>query len=480
MTKAERIRIGWSSVDVTPDKPVNLSGQFHMRISEKVLDPVTATVLVLGNGENNDDCVIFISADSVAVPGAVLSALRKKIGEKIPGIPVEKITINATHTHTAPDLLGSWYPYIPEGTMKASEYASFFVDRVAEAAEKAWKDMRPGAVSWGFGYAVLSHNRRTVYSEDISKRAANEAGKFVDGFAKMYGNTNDPAFSNMEGSEDNSVNILFTYDQKDKLTGAIINIPCPSQETEGMSQMSADFWHETRIELRKKYGKNLFVLPQCSAAGDLSPHAMIDKKAESRMIELKGISRRQEIAMRISHVFDEILSWASKDIRKEVFLKHDMNRIKLPARKITEEEYERVRKEFDELSRENNPKEYLAWFRSRDVIERYEKQKINSEIEEELHVIRVGDIAFTTSGSELFLDFGMRIKARSPATQTFLIQLSPGEKTFFTGGYLPTEKAEAGKGYSASVYCNIVGSDGGKVLVEKTLEAINKLFPSQN
>jgi hypothetical protein len=41
------------------------------------------------------------------------------------------------------------------------------------------------------------------------------------------------------------------------------------------------------------------------------------------------------------------------------------------------------------------------------------------------------------------------------------------------GTYLPTARAEAGGGYSAIVQSNSVGSEGGQVLVEKTLNMIN-------
>lgn len=34
-------------VDLTPAKPVLIAGQFHARISEGVMDPITATVLVI-------------------------------------------------------------------------------------------------------------------------------------------------------------------------------------------------------------------------------------------------------------------------------------------------------------------------------------------------------------------------------------------------------------------------------------------------
>lgn len=56
------------------------------------------------------------------------------------------------------------------------------------------------------------------------------------------------------------------------------------------------------------------------------------------------------------------------------------------------------------------------------------------------------NVAFTTNPFELFLDFGNKIKARSKAEQTFIVQLCWG-----CSGYLPTEKAEKAGHYSAYI-----------------------------
>ncbi|MBU4427843.1 MAG: hypothetical protein KKE37_00640, partial [Verrucomicrobia bacterium] len=47
------VQIGWASKDVTPDRPVNLQGQFHMRISKGVKDPLTVSALVLSAGNDS-------------------------------------------------------------------------------------------------------------------------------------------------------------------------------------------------------------------------------------------------------------------------------------------------------------------------------------------------------------------------------------------------------------------------------------------
>ncbi len=62
-------------------------------------------------------------------------------------------------------------------------------------------------------------------------------------------------------------------------------------------------------------------------------------------------------------------------------------------------------------------------------------------------------------------------KSRSQALQTFIIQLAG------PGSYVPSERAARGGGYSAIVESNKVGSEGGQVLTERTVEAIKSLWP---
>jgi len=64
-----------------------------------------------------------------------------------------------------------------------------------------------------------------------------------------------------------------------------------------------------------------------------------------------------------------------------------------------------------------------------------------------------GNIAIATNPFELFVDYGMMIKAHSKAILTFFVQLSCQHS-----GYFPAERAARGGGYSAEKY--LVGPDG--------------------
>ena len=74
------------------------------------------------------------------------------------------------------------------------------------------------------------------------------------------------------------------------------------------------------------------------------------------------------------------------------------------------------------------------------TIRRYHQQQFTEIYPIEYHVIRFGDIAMVTNPFELFLDYANRMKARSYAEQTFIVQLCCGG-----GLYLPTENYEKGK-----------------------------------
>ena len=69
------------------------------------------------------------------------------------------------------------------------------------------------------------------------------------------------------------------------------------------------------------------------------------------------------------------------------------------------------------------------------------------------------------------LDYSLRIKARSRALQNFLIQLACAR-----GTYLPTRRAIQGKHYGAGAADNLVGPEGGQILVNRTVDLINGMW----
>lgn len=501
--KTGNLNIGWASADITPDKPVLIAGQFHARVMEGVMDPITATALAFEyRSESSSRKAILVSCDIVGISDGFRDGtsdnlrdnVRKVLTNTLPELKPEQIFLNATHTHTAP--LVSSAPDsksvygVELDVLSPADCQKYIAERIAKAAEKAWKSRKPGGISFGLGHAVVGHNRLTVD---------------MNGKSTMYKRTNTPDFSNMEGYEDHSVNLLYTWDKRSKLTGIIVNVPCPSQVSEGEFLISADYWHDTRAEVRKRLGNEIYILPQCSAAGDQSPHLMIGEKAEVRMQQLmftdsitgdRTVAHRKQIAIRIADAVTSVFPYMKDNIEWDPAFEHRMEIVELSRRMIGIEDVNNALKESEtykeqynklllEIQRNPDIKQKPRWYtdisriytlmkRGQSVKERFELEKVQPKMPVEVHVVRIGDVVIATNPFELYLDYGMRIKGRSPAVQTFLVQLTG------SGSYLPPSRSVAGGSYGAVPASTLMGPEGGQELVEKTLEIINSIWEEQD
>ena len=488
MSKADErdtVRIGWAQADITPERPTLVTGQFHARVSEGVADPITATAWAF---EGRDDYGIFVSCDLVTASDELRAAVRARLAEGAEGLDPDKVIMNATHTHTGPEIRlprpGAGHTATGLGVgvelsvIPVQDYLDFAADRIAAAAQEAWRSRASGSFAFGLGHAVVGRNRRWVN---------------VDGVSRMYGDTNTDLFSHIEGYEEHTVNALATYDESGELTGLVVNVPSPSQVTEGDYQLSADYWCETRRELRRRFGDKLPILAQCSAAGDQSPHLLYDKRAEMRMLDLKGRTEREEIGQRIADAVEEVLGCCGEERYDAPIVRHHVEVLDLPATAITEqdvraadEEAEKLRVEYEAEKRklEENPslRETPRWYRAitrafrrmrwfKDVARRFEMQKTAPTLPAEMHVIRLGDVAFATNPFEYYLDFGVFIKARSLAVQTFLTQLAG------PGTYVPSYRSTSGGGYGSIPASNRVGPQGGRLFAERTVEILRGFWP---
>ena len=422
------LSVGWATVDITPPQPVALIGQLSKRISSGVRDPLTATALALETrGEHGErEQAVLVSCDVLFIQRVVQQRLQEMIKPRLPDLEARKVVLNATHTHTGPGFVdntfGDLYDVSKDpGVMKASAYADFFLARVGQAVAEAWNSRKPGALSWALSHAAVGWNRRAHY---------------FDGKSVLYGDTAAANFSHVEGPTEPAVDLLFFWTPEHRWSGVVVNLACTSQETENLNEVSADFWHDVRLALRERHGPDLFVLPQCAPAGDLSPHPLYRQKAQQLLDERRGLSRRRELARRIANAVDDALPVAAAAVQDRLVFRHTVASVDLP---------------------EQQPP----------VPPFYETDSVHPL---EFHVLRLGDVAVATNPFELFVDYAMRIEARSRATLTVLVQLSGAN-----GGYLPTARAVEGGGYSADKF--LVGPAGGQALVEETVKRINELFP---
>ena len=491
-----KIKIGWGQVSILPDgRKVDLVGQFYERISDKVETPIYVTAMAL---ECGDDQAIFVSCDLVSTSRSLLDDVRAYLPEDC-GFDKQKLMISAIHTHTAPgyggrsdgfgsslDALSKLKPdhieYVPlvhdddPNILRGEEARQFIIERIAKAATEAWNNRAEGAIAFAFGRAAVGLCRRVCYD---------------DGSAKMWGDTNSANFTELESGNDSGIEMMFTYDVNKKLTGVVANVACPAQVLEHQSFISSDYMGKVRELIKAKYGDEVCLLGLISPAGDMCPRDLvrwvdaeidlndpniyrekiIERRADPSMFDIKGCEKAaRRIATEIFYELEDV-----KEYVTETTLEHKPMLIDIPLRRVTIEEYDRAIKEvttfFEKCSGTIDYADNANLMIHSGTITRYELQKTMDMYDIEVHILRLGDVAFATNPYELFLNYANQIRARSLAKQTFLVQLSCGSY-----GYLPTEKAEKGSHYSAFVGSGTTGHEGGNILVRKTLKEINEMF----
>lgn len=495
-----KIKIGWSEVSIVPEgRRVDLSGQFYERISGEVETPISVTALAM---ECGDDHMVFVACDLVFVGRVLLEKIRAYLPDDC-GFDKSKLIISAIHTHTSmgyqncadgfgggsiralDQLKPDHVKYIPlthddsPDIIRGAEARDFLIERIARAATEAWNNRQEGAYACGFGRAAVGLCRRVCYD---------------DGSAKMWGNTNHANFTELESGNDSGIELMFTYDTNKKLTGVIANVACPAQVLEHQNFISSDYMGKLKGLIREKYGKDVNLLGLVSPAGDMCPRDLIrwvdspvckndpnihrdevvERRADPSMFDIKGC---EKVAKRIAN---EIF-WALDDVTEyvtETTITHKNLSVDMPLRKVTIEEYQKaeqiVRDFFATCDGDINYEDNARLLIYSGTIARYKFQQTMDLYPIEVHILRIGDVAFATNPYELFLNYGNRIRARSKAKQTFLVQLCCGSY-----GYLPTEKAEKGSHYSAFVGSGTAGHEGGEYLVRKTITEINEMFENK-
>ena len=479
------LEIGWGEADITPPptKRIPLCGQYYQRLAD-TKDPYhsrlkfVAAVLKKGN-----EYVLMGGMDNVTIWQPFVDRVRARVHELVPEIAPERLFMGCIHTHSAPAIRPSGTPRAEEMERKQpdvwgpNEYSNFALDLVANAYIKAWKSRKPGGVQRAFGKARVGHCR---------------LARYADGSTEMYGDTNRPDFVGILEGEDDGVEMLFTVDETGKRTGLFLNVACPSQVMEANYQVSSDFAGATREKLKKVYGDDFRMIYQIGAAGCQSPRDLV------RRNRTEPDGWHDDMVQLLSDRLVQCVKDAqSEPVQKDVVLKYENRTVSVPMRRVSAQEVAAAEKSLAELGKkwpgDSAWQDFLAQTHANEakggpgpydsklhpyavmdvdkaVLARAKEQDTVKEYTFEMHVTRIGDVAFVTCPFELYLMYGQVIKARSAAVQTFIVEKCG------SGGYLPTITSENSVGYSGGINVGKVGHEGGYRFCDLAVECINGMF----
>ncbi|MBE7036397.1 MAG: hypothetical protein E7403_03790 [Ruminococcaceae bacterium] len=137
------LQAGFGRVNITPMMGIEIAGYYKVRRAEAVLDDLELNALALACGDTK---VVMMTIDHCGVKKVIMDKIRARVAEAVK-LPVEAITISATHTHTGPCMR-------PDSTDPLElEYIEFVTKRAMDVAQFALADLKPAVMGWGIGQA---------------------------------------------------------------------------------------------------------------------------------------------------------------------------------------------------------------------------------------------------------------------------------------------------------------------------------------
>jgi len=162
--RAGTLRAGIAKIDITPDKPVKMSGYGARKaLSDGVHDPLSARIVVF---ENNGRRLVIVSSDLIGYYDGTAEHFRKVIMNEF-GLSPSELLLTAIHNHAGPTLT------LNADKVHANnyDYTKDLERKLVEASHEAFDRMEPIEIGAGVGYSPVGMNRRQL----VFDRAGNSS-----------------------------------------------------------------------------------------------------------------------------------------------------------------------------------------------------------------------------------------------------------------------------------------------------------------
>lgn len=427
------MRVGTAWEEITPDKPLPLLGQMHVRLGQYKHDPLTVNAVVFDDGNQR---VAVLSVDVCVLPAALVDSLQQACAAT-GALDAKSVLIAATHTHVAPCTTDQLVGKVDPDFIKQLEAAT------AQAVKRAVDDLEQIELFAGSGHlAQMGWNRR---------------GMRRDGSCHMYWGSWKEDFVGIEGPRDGEVAVVFARKSNGQVKAVVSSFATHPNCVEGESYYSADLPGQVRRVLRAALGDDVGVVYLTGAAGNTAPSIM-----ENNPESIQPWRGESGLVRSGLYLGGEILKVIAEQVNPmvEPLVQHEQAQIDIPMREwdawadLSEfkggmlEFFEQSRADWARLMREDNP------------------------VPIRLHALRLGDAAICFNPTELYVEFGLAMKQKSPARTTLIAQLTDGY-----WGYVPTPEAIRHGGYSAlSASHTRLVPEGGWLMVETTRQLLAQAF----
>ena len=410
-------RAGAHIVDVSPTKfPVIVNAMFTERSAVEVVDRLHARAMVLDDGAS---AIVVCVVDTCMMPRDLIDRA-KELASRQTGIPTSRMLVSATHTHSAPAVMGCL------GSRLDPSYAAFLPGKIAESIAGAYRNLEPARVGW----AVVddwqhTFNRRWIRRPD---RILNDPFGNPTVRANMHPGHQSADAIGPSGPVDPGLSVLSVQSRKGTPIALLANY---SQHYYGSPLLSSDYFGRfaqhlsTLMSVTDSTPPFVGMMSQ-GTSGDLM---WMDYSAPSRDIGYDAYAR--EVAQNV------VAACRSIKYRDQVNLKMAERTLALGYRVPDDSRLAWARKVSDGL--DGRLPKSLPEIYALEAI--YLKERQQTELK--LQALRIGDLGITAIPNEVYAITGLKLKAQSPLQPTFNIELANGAE-----GYIPPPEQHYLGGYT--------------------------------
>jgi len=410
------LRVGFGQADITPPVGVKMTGA-GIPDARGTDDPLRARTLVAQSG---DRTVAIVGVDLVKIRRDLADAAISRASQRT-GIARDAVMICCSHNHSS--------PFVPMGGPNNEDYLSTLPALIADSIEQAYKALQPARMFLGRSLVFEGlHNRRVVSKAD---------GLVLNTWLpKLNDLEQTPQVLGTEGPIDPELWVA-RFDALDgRVLGTLVNFTChPALHDRRGLKWSADFPGVIAEQMAQAYGEQVVCVFTQGASGNVNPNAQFtpnwrEKAAVFARAAVDAAKRAIPIEGPIA------VGYARRDVR-------------VPRRNPADQREGAIAR--------------LGWRDPRGAAPQSRDIPVSA--------ARIGPLGIATNAGELFVEWGLSVKRRSPFPHTIVSEL-----TNEWIGYEPTAEAFQHEGYDALVGVNFVSLEGIQVLVDTAVELLQGLW----
>ncbi len=407
-------RAGAYAVDISPTGfPVRVNAMFTERSATNIVDPLFAKALALDDGSTR---VVLCVVDTCMIPRDLIDRAKQSVHAST-GLPLDRMLVSATHTHSAPSAMGCL------GSRVDPNYTEFLAPRLAMAITGALARMVPARAGWA---------QRDDWEHTFNRRWIRRPDRMLtDPFgqrnvrAHMHPGHESPDAIGPSGPVDPQLSVLAIQRDDGKPLALLANY---SQHYYGSPLLSSDYYGRFARHVAKALnaGDDFVGIMSQGTSGDLM---WMDYGAPRREIGYDAYAG--EMASLVAALVKS-MRW-----QENVPLKMAERVIELGYRVPDEA---RLAWAQDAVARLGN-----RLPQTQPEIYALEATYLHARPRTELKMqaLRIGDLGIAAFPNEVFALTGLKVKRQSPFAATFNIELANGAE-----GYIPPPEQHHLGGYT--------------------------------